>query len=397
MVPHDQPGAQVALVNVRTGALVDGNFLDVRATGVPTPGSSALTDVERVSDEIWVTASFWVYRYEARGERRYLGSFSVDAPIRSLEFQDLEPAGRVLITTTDSILVYDVEARERGHMPVAGAGDTLLLERTSMLVAIQDESRVDRYTLEGQRLGTFAGPTVPTALGLLSEPRQLARRLSGNILVCGDVRVYEFTPSGDFVGEYDVGPFEGGVYESISGRLFVPLQNSVALYDAQTQRSTQVGGLFFGQGRRVGFYDSGTRLVLEQGDWMSDVSCRGAVHSGGERARAGLLGSPDLDEASIAVFVDRMPPRSLVRLSFSPSLAFTPAGSAGYLCLGASGLATLPTPERGDATGQALFQIVRGPTTFFDLGAGSTWNTQALYRDGHALRYSSAITFTLKP
>ncbi len=396
MVPHNRPHASVALVNLRAGALVDGRWIDVHDTGWPIPGNSELIDVERVCEEVWIASSFWIYRYEAGGDRPFIASFYVDAPIRSLEVQSDALAGRVLVTTHDSIRVFDAHGIEQGRLPIEGAGDTLE-SGDSMLVALQDDNRIDRYTFDGQWLGTFAGPSVPTALGLLSEPRQLSRRRNGNLLVAGDVRIYEFTAEGEFVGEYDVGPFEGGVIESVSGRLFVPLQNGMAIYDVPTERATLVGGLYFGQGRRVGYFDEGTRLDLDPGEWTADVTCRGAAHSGDDRARIGILGSPALDERSLTIFVDRMPPQSFGLLMLAPRPGFTPAGAIGHLCLDRRTAVYVGDAEVSDASGQAMFQVVRGPQAIMELGAGSTWFAQSLFRDGTAMRLSSAMTFTLKP
>lgn len=396
MVPHNYPHAQVALVNIRAGALVDGAWIDVQATGVPTPGNGVLKDAELVGDEVWIASSFWIYRYEARGQRRFLSSFSVPDPIRSIEAQSDAQQNRVVITTTEGLRFYDVDGTYQGNIDISGTGDTLELE-DSMLVALQDDNRVDRYTLDGQWISTFAGPSVPTSLGILSRPLQVSRRLNGNILIAGDVRVYEFMPNGHFIAEYDVGPFEGGVIESISGRLFVPLQSGVALYDVATDRSTLIGGLYFGQGRRVGYYDDGTRASLQPGEWASDVVCRGAAHSGGDRARIGILGSPQLREESIAIFVDRMPPFAQALLMLSREQEVLPTDGLGYLCLGRRSLTFVGGAERADVSGQSLFTVVRGPSKAIHLEPGSTWFVQSLYRDGSALKFSSAITFTLKP
>lgn len=396
MVPHNYPHAQVALVNIRAGALVKGDWIDVQATGIPTPGNNVLRDAELVGDEIWIASSFTIYRYEARGQRNFLSSFSVPDPVRSIEAQSALQGHRVIITTNEGLRFYDRDGQYQGNIHVDGTSDTLELEG-SMLVALQDDNRIDRYTLAGQRIATFAGPTVPTSLGLLSQPLQLSRRRNGNILVAGDVRVYEYSPQGDFIGEYDVGPFEGGVIESISGRLFVPLQNGVALYDSVTHKSTPIGGLFFGQGRRVGYYDAGTRLDLQPGEWGSDVTCRGVEHSAGDAARLGILGSPDLAEESIAIFVDRAPPFAQSLLMMSRSQEFFPAGATGNLCLDRTTLAFVGAPEQCDNTGQAQFLVVRGPNSSIALGAGSTWFAQSLYRDGAIMRLSSAIRFTLEP
>ena len=397
MVPHNRPQAQIALVNIRAGALVQSDWIDVFATAVPKPSNGQLTDVELVGNEIWVAAPFWIYRYEARGERRFLASFPVSQPVRSIEAQSAAQGHRVIITTTDSALIYDRSGNLQGEIAVVGAGDTLELS-TSMLVAIQDDSRIDRYTFDGQFIETFAGPSVPTSLGVLSSPKQLSRRLNGNILVAGDVRVFEFSATGAFIGEYDIGPFEGGVIESVSGRILVPLLDGVALYDATTGRSTPVvGGLYFGQGRRVGYYDEGTRLTLVPGDWASDVLCRSYENSLGIDAQAAILGSPDLNERSLSIFVDRMPPFAQARLMLATGYLVTPMGSVGDLCLNQRSRFFIGGAERADVAGQALFQVVRGDFSLLNLGAGTTWCAQSIYRDGAELRLSSAITFTLKP
>ena len=395
MVPHNRPQAQIALVNIRAGALIEGDWIDVHETAIPAPSNGQLTDVELVGDEIWVAAPFWIYRYEARGDRRFVTSFPVGAPVRSIEAQSAAQGNRVLITTTDSLLIYDRVGTLLSEVPVAGAGDTLELP-SSMLIAIQDDSRVDRYTFDGQFIETFAGPDVPTSLGVLSNPKQLSQRLNGNILVAGDVRVFEFSPTGSFIGEYDIGPFEGGIIESVSGRIFVSLQDGAALYDATTGRTTPVtGGLTFGQGRRIGYFDEGTRATLTHGDWSSDVLCRSVENSAGLEAHAAIMGSADLEDASLSIFVDRMPPFAQGRLMLATDQAFTPMGSMGNFCLDQRSRFFIGGAERADSVGHAQFRLVQERQSLVEFAPGMTWCAQSIYRDGDALRLSSAIVFTL--
>ncbi len=395
MVPHNRPHAQIALVNVRVGALVQGDWIDVEATAIPAPSNGQLTDVELVGDEVWVAAPFWIYRYEARGDRNFIASFPVPDPVRSIEAQSMAQDGRVIITTTESLRIYDRAGNLIGSIPVPGAGDTMELA-TSMLIAIQDESRIDRYTFDGQFIETFAGPTVPTTLGVLSSPKQLSRRVNGNILAAGDVRVFEFSRSGAFIGEYDAGPFEGGIVESVDERLLITLQDGMALYDTATHRVTPLSGLYFGQGRRVGYYDEGTRETLVPGEWTSDGLCRSIENSRGFRARTSILGSPDLAEGSLSLFLDRMPPFAQARLMISSAQAFTPMGSMGDFCLDPRARFFIGGAELADSVGQAQFQIVGNNDALLELGPGTTWCAQGLYRDSVDLRFSSAITFTLE-
>jgi hypothetical protein len=395
MVPHNRPHAQIALVNIRVGALVQGDWIDVQATAIPPIGNGQLTDVELVGHEIWVAAPFRIYRYEARGDRNFIASFPVADPVRSIEAQSRAQGDRVIVTTTDSLRIFDREANAIGTIPIQGAGDTLELA-DSMLVAVQDESRIDRMTFDGQFIETFAGPTVPTTLGVLSSPKQLAQRINGNILVAGDVRAFEFSPTGAFIGEYDAGPFEGGIAESVNERLFITLQDGMALYDALTHRTTPLNGLYFGQGRRVGYYDEGTRATLQPGEWASDGVCRGIENSVGYRARMNLLGSPDLSEGLLSAFVDRMPPFAQARLMISTGHARTPAGSMGDLCLDADSRLFISGARLADSVGQASFELVRGEDALLEFGPGTTWFVQGLYRDSIDLRFSGAITFTLQ-
>lgn len=387
LVPHDEPHALVALVDLRSGALVDGDWIDVQGTAIPTPSASSLRDAERVRGEVWVGGGLVVYRYDA-STRQFLGSFPVNAPLRSIEAQ----SRRVLVTTADAIEAFDFDGTPTGILPIFGAGDTLEL-RDSMLVAIQDESRVDRYTLDGQLIGAFAGPTIPTPLGVLSKPQQLSLRGNGNVLVCGDVRVYELTEFGEFIAEYDAGPFEGGVVETLSGRLFIPLGNGVALHDAETRTTTRVGGLFFGKGRKVGRFDTGAPGTLAAGDPASQVTCAGGQTSNARVPRLGFLGSPFLDDRLVSAFGDRLPTGVPVRLALGLETGRRPFGG-GTLCLDGATATILPFVEFADETGQVVFPLIRGPEATILFDPGSTWHMQLLVRDAGTLVVSDAARIT---
>lgn len=387
LVPHDRPRALVALVDVQAGALVDNAWLDVGATAIPPPSPGAIRVAERVGDEVWVGAAVWVYRYDAV-TRTFINSFFVDAPIRSIECQTRQ----VIVTTSDDLQSFDFDGTPRHRYPIYGAGDTLEL-RDSMLVAIKDESRIDRYALDGTRLGTFAGPSIPTALGVLSKPQQLALRADGNVLVCGDVRVYEFTADGEFVGEYDVGPFEGGVAETIQGRLVVPLANGLALHDAATRATTRVGGLVFGQGRTARLFDRGPDPELEPDGSSSDVTCPGGVNSSGRVARVGVLGSANVADRIFSVFGDRLPPGAPAIVALAPSARRTVL-EGGTLCLDPDSTTFVPQTVAADGNGTFLLPLVRGQQAIALFPPGTTWHVQLLVRDGPSLVLSDAARVT---
>ncbi len=387
LVPHDRPSALVALVDVRAGALVDGAWLDVQATAVPTPGTNVLRVAERVQGEIWVGGALWIYRYDAT-TREFLCSFQLAAPVRSIESQ----SRRVVVTTSDYIETYDFDGTLCQRFNVFGAGDTLEL-RDSMLVAIQDESRIDRYAFDGTWLGVFSGPTLPTTLGVLSKPQQLSLRQNGNVLVCGDVRVYEFTPGGAFVGEYDVGPFEGGVAEAAGGRLFVPHGDGVALHDAATGSTTHLHGLFFGHGRKVGLLDSGAVGFVPPGQASSSTTCAGARNSTGFAARAGLIGSADVGDRLLALFGERLPRGVPVAVLFGQNPAAIQL-AGGTLCLERPSSGFFPMVLQSDAQGSVLMPILRDPLTTALMGPGSTWHFQLVYRDASRVMLSDAVRVT---
>lgn len=366
---------------------MDGAWLDVQSTAVPTPGTNALRVAERVRGEIWVGGALWIYRYDAT-TREFLSSFPLAAPVRSIESQ----SRRVVVTTSDFIETYDFDGTLCQRFDVFGAGDTLEL-RDSMLVAIQDESRVDRYAFDGTRLGVFAGPTLPTTLGVLSKPQQLSLRRNGNVLVCGDVRVYEFTPGGAFVGEYDVGPFEGGVAETDGGRLFVPHGDGVALHDAATGSTTHLHGLFFGHGRKVGVLDSGGVGLVQPGQASSSTTCAGARNSTGFAARAGLVGSANVGDRVLALFGERLPRGVMVAVLFGQNPAAIQL-AGGTLCLERPSSAFFPMVLQSDAHGSVLLPILRDPLTVTLMGPGSTWHFQLVYRDASRVMLSDAARVT---
>lgn len=388
LVPHDRPRGLVALVDVRAGALVTPDWIDVQATAWPPPSASSLVAAERVRDEVWVAASGWIYRYSTE-TRGFLGNLHFDAPVRSIEAQSRQ----VVVTTGDFLETLDFDGTPTGRIEVDGAGDTLEL-RDTMLVAVREETRIDRYTLAGRRIGVFAGPEIPSTFGVLSNPRQLALRANGNVLVCGDVRVYEFTPDGTFVAEYDVGPFEGGVAETVTGRLFVSLGDGVALHDSATGATTRVGGLEFGQGRKVGVLDSGLGPVLGPGEPSSDTTCPGARNSTGFAARAGVLGSGDTRDRLFGVFGDRLPPGAVVVVAAGRSPGATVL-DAGTLCIERDAIQFVPGPVlAADDAGRIVAPVLRGTSSTMLLLPGSTWHFQLVYRDGASVRLSDAVRVT---
>ncbi|MEM9803365.1 MAG: hypothetical protein AAGA20_23810 [Planctomycetota bacterium] len=388
LVPHDRPHALVALVDARAGALVDAAWLDVQSTAEPAPGSNALTCAERVGGEVWVGGALHVWRYDV-ATRAFLRSFTLQSPVRSIERQ----SERVLVTTPDYLQVFGFDGTPRARLDVAGAGDTLELRDGSMLVAIRDESRIDRYTLDGRKLCAFAGPTIPSTLGVLSNPLQLALRGNGNVLVCGDVRVYEFTPQGEFIAEYDVGPFEGGVAETASGRLFVPLGDGIALHDSVSGATTRVGAPDFGQGRATSLLDSGLPTVVPIGSSLSEVTCRGARNSTGMAARVGVVGSVDVSDRLLSVFGERLPPGAATFLLYGPDIARL-ARAGGTLCLDPATTSVARLVTVANASGQVLVPLVRGSSAAVVFPAGSRWNLQLLYRDRSAIKLSDAIRIT---
>ncbi|MEM9378788.1 MAG: hypothetical protein AAGB93_02485 [Planctomycetota bacterium] len=388
LVPHDRPRGLIALVDVRAGALVTPDWIDVQSTASPPPNASALSAAERVRDEVWIAASSWVYRYSV-STREFLGALAFDSTVRSIDAQ----SRRVVVTTRDFLETLDFDGTRTGRLEVVGAGDTLEL-RDTMLVAVRDETRIDRYTLAGRRIDVFAGPEVPSTLGVLSRPRQLALRANGNVLVCGDVRVYEFSPDGTFLAEYDVGPFEGGVAETVGGRLFVSLGNGVAVHDAASGATTRVGGFDFGQGRKVGVLDSGLPAVLAPGEASSEVTCPGARNSTGFAARAGALGSGDTRDELFGVFGDRLPPGVVVVLAAGRSPGTTVL-NAGTLCIERDAVLLVPgLPLRADEAGRIVAPVLRGSSPAAPLLPGSTWHFQLVFRDGPEVRLSDALRVT---
>lgn len=391
LVPHNSPRAQIALVDGTAGALIDGAWIDVSATAVPPLTSdNVLRDVERVGDTVWVAGGSWVYRYDLR-TRDLIDSFDVGASVRSIE----AVAGRVLLTTRRGISVRNAVGAPLTLVDVTGASDTLSLFDGTMLVAIANSARVERYTVGGVLLGTFAGPSVPTPFGLMARPSQLARRRNGNVLVCGDVRVYEFAIDGSFVGEYDLGPFEGGVAETYSTRLIVPLGTGMAVFDAQSGASVAIGGGFFGQGRKVGLLDRGNTSPLANGDAFSEVTCAGTIDPAtGTAARLAVIGSSVADEEVLDVFGDRLPAGALTMLAVGRTLAgeLTPGG---LLCIDRRTLFIAPTPVAANSDGLARYTLAGPGQNLIKLMPGMTIHAQLLYRTGSTFRLSSSVGISL--
>ncbi len=389
MIPHTSPRGLIALVDVSAGAMIQSDWIDVDATAVPPLTSANLiSHAERVRDEVWVAAGQWIYRYDIPS-RGLISSFSVGLPARSIERQ----ANRVLVTTRSNIHSFDLAGSPTGLFPIDDAGDTMDMGDGTMLVALQDGTRVERYTLSGAFLEVFAGPSVPTPFGILSRPRQLARRRNSNVLICGDVRVYEFTPAGDFVQEVDAGPFEGGVFETFGGRWLVPLGTGLALYDPEFHTTNTVGGPFFGQGRKIGLFDRGDAGVLGPGDPSTAVTCAGAPNSTGFAARIGTLGSPFVEDRLFGLFADRLPPGAMAAMAISREPAAI-LFAGGTICLSRSSLAFPGGPQIADPTGRIQLPIIRGPIYLTSVVPGLTLHAQVIYREGPTVMVSDAVRVT---
>lgn len=389
MVPHTSPRGQIALVDVGAGAMIQSDWIDVESTALPPlTTASLLSHVERVEDEIWVAAGQWIYRYSVHS-RGFIGSFSVGLPARSIDRQE----NRVLITTRSNIQSFATDGSPIAVFDIGDAGDTMDMGNGTMLVALQDGTRVERYTLAGDFIDVFAGPSVPTPFGILSRPRQLARRRNGNVLICGDVRVYEFTPAGDFIQEVDAGPFEGGVFETFGGRWLVPLGTGLALHDPGLQTTNTVGGPFFGQGRKVGLFDRGDAGALSPGDPTTSVTCPGVPNATGFAARIGALGSPNVRDRLFGFFADRLPPGAMTSIAISRDPAAIPF-TGGTICLSRFGLTFPGGPQIADATGRIQLPIIRGPIVLTSVAPGLTIHAQVIYREGPSVKVSDAVSVT---
>lgn len=388
LVPHSSPRGLVALVDAGAGVLIDGAWLDVQSTAKPAPSANSLRDAERVGDQVWVAGGMYVYRYDV-ATRAFLGSIPTRGVARSIEWQ----GERVLVATPQMIHVLDMAGNSQGRMAITGAGDTLDLGDGSMLVARRDESRIDRFTRDGVFMSVFAGPQIPTPLGVLSRPLQLAPRLGAQgestILVCGDVRTYEFSLGGDLIREFDVGFFEGGVHDTLSGRWLVSLSSGLVLLDAETGARTTIGGPFFGTGRKIGLFDRGGAGSIAPADPTAEVICEG-------EARLGVLGSAVATDRLMSLFVDRLPPGALCALVVARDAARPAPGASPGLCVhrGSGGIVGNATFARSD--GQVRFTLVDGPVGQVALAPFVDVYAQAVYRDGLETRLTSAIRLRLR-
>jgi len=388
LVPHSSPRALVALVDAGAGVLIDGAWLDVEGTATPRPSANSLRDAERVGDEVWVAAGARIYRYDV-ATRAFLASHPTAGVARSIEWQ----GDRVLVATPMLIHVFDLGGHGVTRMPISGAGDTLDLGDGTMLVARRDASRIDRFTLEGSFLSVFAGPQVPTPLGVLSRPLQLARRLGVNgestVLVCGDVRAYEFTLGGALVREFDAGFFEGGVHDTRSGRWLVSLSSGLVLLDPDTGARTTIGGPFFGTGRKIGLFDRGGAGTIGEAEPTAEVICAGD-------ARLGVLGSAVATDRLMSLFADRLPPGAPCALVVARDPARPAPGSAPGLCVDRVSSRFIGPATLAQADGQARFTLVEGSIGEVALAPFVDVYAQVVYRDGLDVRLTGAVRLRLR-
>ncbi|MEL6715218.1 MAG: hypothetical protein AAFP86_15665, partial [Planctomycetota bacterium] len=327
-------------------------------------------------------AGRWIYRYDI-GTRAFLESFDTGAIVRGLEAW----RGRVFIVRDDAIGVRDGSAAPLGEVPVAGAHDVLHLEDGSMLVAHRAAFRVVRYSADGSFLAEFAGPTIPTPFGILSHPEQLSpgRAPSGEatVLVSGDVRVYEFTVEGTFLREIDVGPFEAGVSETLSGSILVSLGTGLALHDPETAFTSYVGGAFFGSGRKVGFFDRGLGAVPDErdGNVGARAVCRGASPGEVSLGRVAVLGSADPADGALFVQVSGLPPGTPAIAAVARSASLPATLVAGARCLDSGSTVVLDEIAVAGPGGAAFVSLRPANSTDADaVLAGATYFVQVAYR-----------------
>lgn len=388
LVPHSSPRGLVALVDAGAGVLIDGAWLDVENTATPKPSANSLRDAERVADQVWVAAGARIYRYDV-ATRAFIASLPTAGVARSIEWQ----GDRVLVATPALIHVFDVDGRSLGRLPIDGVGDTLDLGNGTMLVARRDVSRIDRFTREGGFLSIFAGPQIPTPLGVLSRPLQLSLRLGVHgeptVLVCGDVRAYEFTRGGAFVREFDAGFFEGGIHDTRSGRWLVSLSSGLVLLDPDTGARTTIGGPFFGTGRKIGLFDRGGAGSIGPAEPTVEEIC------GGD-ARLGVLGSAVATDRLMSLFADRLPPGALCALVVARDPARPAPGAAPGLCIDRTSGRFVGAATVAQADGQARFTLVEGPLGEVALAPFVDVHAQAVYRDGLETRLTSAIRLRLR-
>ncbi|MEL6716520.1 MAG: hypothetical protein AAFP86_22255, partial [Planctomycetota bacterium] len=314
--------------------------------------------VERVGDEVWIAAGRWVYRYDIP-TRAFLGSFDTGAIVRGLEAW----RGRVFVARDDAIGVRSGSGVPLGELPIVGAHDVLHLEDGSMLVAHRAAFRVVRYAADGSFVGNFAGPTIPTPFGIFSHPEQLSPGRAPNgeatVLVSGDVRVYEFTVEGTFLREIDVGPFEAGVSETLSGSILVSLGTGLALHDPETAFTSSVGGAFFGSGRKIGFFDRGLGAVPDEHDGRigARAVCRGASTNDASAGRIAVLGSADPEDGALFVQVSGLPPGTPAIAAVARSASLPATLVAGARCLDSGSTVVLDEIAVAGASGAAFLSL----------------------------------------
>ncbi len=182
------------------GSLIQANYLSWDTLGT---GSSTGKHALQVGNEIWVSDQLrdLIYRFNLDGTHiANIGPAGLDN-IKGMEVVGnqvwVTNAGTANGAPGNSIVFIDIaSASIVGSAPTVGSLFDLFVLDGEVLGTNITNHRIERYSLSGALLGTFAS-------GAIRFPQQIHRRASGNFLIAGfssPSGIYEYSPTGVELG-----------------------------------------------------------------------------------------------------------------------------------------------------------------------------------------------------
>ena len=376
------------------GALFDDRSVELQAL-TPFP-IEVPRCVARVGDQVWLGTRDGLLRYGGTPlafiDRVLPGvSLARAFPMLAgggfvLSFErggyDPDAAGATLGTVAYARFVQDIAPFQVGFM-----------------VATQDEILTTDRRL--QPIGTFA-PSLPDQLqniGRLFHPGKFEILSDGRVIFTSQTFLAMTDPDGSLLSVIEAGQFEQDVFEGPSGFVIVATATGFSLVDPNSSRTFEVAAPVWLDG------SSGEVSVPFEATTpgRSERVCSAGVNSTGVGATLHLLGTFDVDDASLVTLGFDMPRSTVVLPIFGTTAGDTPFGD-GRLCVSPSSSTIVRGPVqtttvRGDLRVDLDFMTPGFGAAF---APGTTWTFQWIYRDvlgpgGNGFNGTDAVSLTFQP
>ena len=271
--------------------------------------------------------------------------------------------------------------------------------QVGFMVATQDEILTTDRRL--QPIGTFA-PSLPDQLqniGRLFHPGKFEILSDGRVIFTSQTFLAMTDPDGSLLSVIEAGQFEQDVFEGPSGFVIVATATGFTLVDPNSSRTFEVAAPVWLDG------SSGEVSVPFEATTpgRSARVCSAGVNSTGVGATLHLLGTFDVDDASLVPLGFDMPRSTVVLPIFGTTAGDTPFGD-GRLCVSPSSSTIVRGPVqtttvRGDLRVDLDFMTPGFGAAF---APGTTWTFQWIYRDvlgpgGNGFNGTDAVSLTFQP